>query len=344
MRHVQELRKQAGLDIADRIHLFAVATSLLADAIAAHRSYIVGETLARSLDDHPLKAAPTVFTAALEFDGERAQVSLYKDLSMSYIDWLRSRVGHRKIVLTFTSVILRDGQDRILLQQRSDFDARGLLGGVLEFGESILDCARRELFEETGLTAGDLGLAGVYSEPEFDVVYPNGDQVQQYTICLQGRVKGGSLRADGQESRAVQFFSPGELPLPQIPPWYWAMLNDLLRSAGGAVGFDSPVSRAVLLPRNRHDAQPAGRRGVHWRGRCRGRPWTGMAGSRNPFSGDRRMVLCPCATCTWARTPPTPPSASPMKKPGWGWSRSASWASTRPPRFGRTPCTAPSNR
>jgi len=78
VRHVQELRKQAGLDIADRIHLSAVATPLLADAIATHRSYIVGETLARSLDDHPLKAAPTVFTAALEFDGERAQVSLYK--------------------------------------------------------------------------------------------------------------------------------------------------------------------------------------------------------------------------------------------------------------------------
>ncbi len=167
---------------------------------------------------------------------------------MSYIDWLRSRVGHHKIVLTFTSVILRDGQDRILLQQRSDFDAWGLPGGVLEFGESILDCARRELFEETGLTAGDLSLAGVYSEPEFDVFYPNGDQVQQYTICLQGRVKGGSLRADGQESRAVQFFSPGELPLPQIPPWYRAMLTDLLRSAGGAAGFGSPVSQAVLLP------------------------------------------------------------------------------------------------
>jgi ADP-ribose pyrophosphatase YjhB (NUDIX family) len=167
---------------------------------------------------------------------------------MSYIDWLRSRVGHHKIVLTFTSVILRDGQDRILLQQRSDFDAWGLPGGVLEFGESILDCARRELFEETSLTAGDLSLAGVYSEPEFDVFYPNGDQVQQYTICLQGRVMGGNLRADGLESRAVQFFRPDELPLSQIPPWYRAMLNDLLRSAGEAAGFAPPVLQAVLSP------------------------------------------------------------------------------------------------
>lgn len=169
---------------------------------------------------------------------------------MSYIDWLRKQVGKHKIILTFTSVALRDEHDRILLQQRSDFDAWGLPGGVLEFGESILDCARRELFEETSLTAGDLSLVGVYSEPEFDVFYPNGDQVQQYTICLQGRVMGGSLQADGQESQAVQFFAPNELPLPQIPPWYRAMLNDLLHRPANseAAAFAPPVSQAVLLP------------------------------------------------------------------------------------------------
>jgi isoleucyl-tRNA synthetase len=78
VRHVQELRKQAGLDIADRIHLSAQATPRLAQAIAAHRSYILGEVLARTFGDLPLQAAPDVANAALEFDGERAQVSLYK--------------------------------------------------------------------------------------------------------------------------------------------------------------------------------------------------------------------------------------------------------------------------
>jgi isoleucyl-tRNA synthetase len=78
VRHVQELRKQAGLDIADRIHLSAQATPRLAEAIAAHRSYILGEVLARTFGDLPLQAAPDVANAALEFDGERAQVSLYK--------------------------------------------------------------------------------------------------------------------------------------------------------------------------------------------------------------------------------------------------------------------------
>ena len=78
VRHIQELRKQAGLDIPDRIHLSVLATPRLAEAIAAHRSYILSETLARSFSDLPLQAAPDVFTAVLEFDGEKAQVSLQK--------------------------------------------------------------------------------------------------------------------------------------------------------------------------------------------------------------------------------------------------------------------------
>ena len=74
---------------------------------------------------------------------------------MSYIHRIRSQVGHQKIFLAFTSVVLQDERGRVLLQRRTDFDVWGLPGGILEPGESLLDCARRELLEETGLTAGD---------------------------------------------------------------------------------------------------------------------------------------------------------------------------------------------
>ena len=131
---------------------------------------------------------------------------------MSYIQWIRGRVGRSKIYLVFATVVLRDHHGHILLQRRSDFDFWGLPGGALEIDEDIETCARRELAEETGLAAGELRLVGVYTEPRYDVTYPNGDQVQQFTICFEGRVSGGRMQPDGRETTYQQFFAPAELP------------------------------------------------------------------------------------------------------------------------------------
>lgn len=160
---------------------------------------------------------------------------------MSYISWLRTRVGRRKIFLTFSSVIACDKAGRVLLQRRADFDVWGLPGGSLEIGENLETCARRELLEETGLTAGTLKLVGVYSEPELDVTYPNGDQVQQFTVCVQAQITGGTPRADGNEGLAVRFFAHDEIPWQALPRWYAQMLRDFF--AGRAATFGAPVTR-----------------------------------------------------------------------------------------------------
>ncbi len=161
-------------------------------------------------------------------------------MSTGYVDWVRARVGRRKIFLVTSSVILRDECGRLLLQRRSDFDAWGLPGGIMEVNEDIQACARRELGEETGLQAGLFSLVGVYTHPQFDVQYPNGDQMQQYTICLTGRLSGGQMRPDGLESTAQAFFAPDELADLSIPVWYRAMIADALR--GGEPAFLPPFS------------------------------------------------------------------------------------------------------
>jgi 8-oxo-dGTP diphosphatase len=164
---------------------------------------------------------------------------------MSYITYIRGLVGHQKIFLAFASVILRDERGNILLQRRADFDIWGLPGGSLELGEDILSCARRELLEESGLMAGPLRLVGIYSEPYFDTVYPNGDQVQQYTVCFEGRQQGGKLVADGIETRDLRFVSPHEIPAIGLPNFYQAMVEDALR--GGPPAFSSPVTLPETL-------------------------------------------------------------------------------------------------
>jgi isoleucyl-tRNA synthetase len=54
VRHVQELRKKSGLEVEDRIALYlATESEPLRQAIAAHREYIAGETLARQWATEP---------------------------------------------------------------------------------------------------------------------------------------------------------------------------------------------------------------------------------------------------------------------------------------------------
>jgi 8-oxo-dGTP pyrophosphatase MutT (NUDIX family) len=142
----------------------------------------------------------------------------------SYVEWLRRQIGHRKTFLPFATVIVRDEKDRILLQKRTDFEFWGLPGGILEMEETIEIGARRELLEETGLTVGDLRLVGIYTDPKYEVTYPNGDQVQQFTFCLEGKVSGGSMQPDGRETSDQQFVSIKNLGQYPLPVWYSDML------------------------------------------------------------------------------------------------------------------------
>ncbi len=145
---------------------------------------------------------------------------------MSYIRWIRQHVGHTKIPLVFASVcVCKAG--RLLWQRRADFGWWGLPGGVLELDESLPQCAAREAREETGLDVVPIRLMGVYSSPDFDVTYPNGDQVQQVTVCFECRPANGrsGQQIDNNETLEVAWFDLGDIP--PTAPWYRAMAADL---------------------------------------------------------------------------------------------------------------------
>lgn len=147
---------------------------------------------------------------------------------MSYIEWIRRRIGNKKVFLVFATLIVEDAERRILLQQRTDFTFWGLPGGAMELGEDIQTTARRELEEETGLKVGALRLVGVYSDPDYDVIYPNGDAVQQFTVCFAGRAEAGPMLPDGVETSFQAFVTLDEALQRDLPPWYRQMLADFV--------------------------------------------------------------------------------------------------------------------
>jgi isoleucyl-tRNA synthetase len=76
VRRVQDLRKSAGLDVADRITLYVVASAGLRSAIEAHREYITAETLTSLLVFDSLPESGALLRE--ELDGETLSVGLVK--------------------------------------------------------------------------------------------------------------------------------------------------------------------------------------------------------------------------------------------------------------------------
>jgi isoleucyl-tRNA synthetase len=76
VRRVQDLRKTANLDVADRIELFVEASPGLQSAVETHQDYVTAETLTTrlSLTNSPADA----FVVEDRFDGENVKIGLRK--------------------------------------------------------------------------------------------------------------------------------------------------------------------------------------------------------------------------------------------------------------------------
>jgi isoleucyl-tRNA synthetase len=76
VRRVQDLRKAAELDVADRIEMFIEASAGLRSAIEAHQDYITAETLTSKLSFGTPPEKSSVVED--EFEGEKVKVGVVK--------------------------------------------------------------------------------------------------------------------------------------------------------------------------------------------------------------------------------------------------------------------------
>jgi hypothetical protein len=83
VRRIQDLRKSAGFDIADRIITYYTCSPGLADAVTGYSSYIKAETLSVDLRSGGAPSGAEAATASDRFDGETLTLALVKAASAS---------------------------------------------------------------------------------------------------------------------------------------------------------------------------------------------------------------------------------------------------------------------
>lgn len=129
-----------------------------------------------------------------------------------YMMELRKLVGHRPLLQCAASVIIENDKGEILLGKRTDNHKWGYSGGSIELGESVEDCARRELFEEMGLIAQELRFFMINSGEETHYIYPNGDEVYNVEVVYLCSKYLGEPKPQKKEMEELRFFSVKDLP------------------------------------------------------------------------------------------------------------------------------------
>lgn len=112
-----------------------------------------------------------------------------------------------------TNAAIFNERGQVVMQKRADNGFWCMPGGNIDPGESIEECAVREVFEETGLVVTVKRLIGIYSDPKtYSIMrYPDGTLIQYVIVLFECEYLSGELRIS-EEGTDVAWFDPESLP------------------------------------------------------------------------------------------------------------------------------------
>lgn len=140
-----------------------------------------------------------------------------EEIKLSYVEQLRKKIGHDEYIGVGAGIFIYKDRN-VLLQKRKDNGCWSMHAGGLEIGETVEEAAKRELLEETGLTANTLCLLGVFSGEEMRYTYPNGDKVSIVQIIYTCNDFSGDINREQEEVSELKWFDINEIPENISPP------------------------------------------------------------------------------------------------------------------------------
>ena len=132
----------------------------------------------------------------------------------SYVGQLRALAGNRTLMFVGARAVVRDNAGRVLLIQRSDNGQWAMPAGAMELGESIADCAVREVREETGLRALRVSACALHTGPDRPPTNMSGHPYQIFTTAFRVEEWDGDLARITDETIDAGFFDRTHLPSP----------------------------------------------------------------------------------------------------------------------------------
>lgn len=127
--------------------------------------------------------------------------------------------------LGVTVFLLSPDKSAVLMERRADSGQLGFVGGALEDGETIVETARREVREETGLEIGEPTFLGMNTDPSRIAAYPDGNVISVMSALFAATVDGeprGSSESLELVWVPIDEVDTEGLPRTQLPLWLQA--------------------------------------------------------------------------------------------------------------------------